>query len=337
MDVLVIGGTRFVGRHLVDAAVEAGHRVTVLHRGSTPLHRDDVEEVLGDRNHDLDRLSGRSWEVVFDTCGYLPTAVEASARALADAVERYVFVSSVSAYLPPVPVGSDESAALHPPAAPGVDEVTGETYGPLKVACEQAVGAALPGRVLIIRPGLVVGPHDPTGRFTYWVARFADGGDVVVPDRDQPMQVIDARDLGALMVQAAASGVTGALNATGPRDTLRGVLDAIAGAVGAADVTQVPVSEGFLVERGVAPWEGLPMWLGPEGDPGMMAMDSARARAVGLRCRPVAETAADTLEWLNSSGRRAGDGAFGSVRALERDQERELLAAWRERTAQGQA
>ncbi len=197
MKLLVLGGTVFLGRHLVEAATARGHSVTLFNRGQhNPELYPEVEKLRGDRDSDLSALQGRRWDAVIDTCGYLPRAVRASAELLADAVDHYTFISSISVYADFHTPAMDESAPVGTLADETVEEVTGETYGPLKALCEQAAERALPGRVLNIRPGLIVGPHDPTDRFTYWPVRVARGGEVLAPGRPHvPVQVIDGRDL----------------------------------------------------------------------------------------------------------------------------------------------
>jgi 2'-hydroxyisoflavone reductase len=303
---LVLGGTRFVGRHLVAAALERGHEVTLAHRGRTnPDLFPGIERLLGDREGDLSFLSGRRWDAVLDTCGYLPGPVRAAAEALAGSVERYVFVSTFSVYAQPRSPGADEDAPLAslPPGTP--EAVTSETYGGLKVLCERAVNAALPGRALIVRPGLVVGPHDFTGRFSYWVWRFARGGEVLAPGGpDLPVQFIDARDLGEWLVRCAEAGTTGVYNAMGPGRplTLGEVLAACREAGGGAATSVTWVEEDFLLEHGVEPWTGLPLWIPGSRGISFQSVDNRRACAAGLTFRPLAGTVRDTLTWLAELG-----------------------------------
>jgi len=195
MNILIIGGTRFLGRHLVETALARGDTVTLFNRGqSNPDLFPQVETILGDREKDLEKLSGQRWEAVIDTCGYFPRLVKLSAQALKDTVERYVFISSISVYSELSKIGIDEKDQVGTLADENLEEITGESYGPLKVLCEKAVQAAFPKRALIIRPGLVVGPHDLSDRFTYWPVRVARGGQVLAPENPQvPVQLIDAR------------------------------------------------------------------------------------------------------------------------------------------------
>jgi 2'-hydroxyisoflavone reductase len=339
MRLLLLGGTRFVGRHLAAAALARGHTVTLAHRGRTgPGLFPAAEHLLGDREGDLSFLDGRRWDAVIDTSGYLPRAVRAAAGKLAGAVDRYLFVSTVSVYAHPRLPGAAEDAplAVLPPDAP--DEVTPETYGALKVLCERAVEEALPGRALIVRPGLVVGLWDWSGRFSYWPWRFARGGEVLAPGGpDRPVQFIDARDLGEWLVRCAEAGTAGIYNAAGPANqtTLGETLDACrtaATAAGHPSASLTWVDEEFLFDNGVEPWTGLPLWIPGSEGAAFLSVDSGKARAAGLTFRPVAETARDTLAWLAEQG-----GALplssdppppGPIRP---EREAELLRAWHAR------
>ncbi|MBP8297095.1 MAG: hypothetical protein KAX84_13360, partial [Burkholderiales bacterium] len=229
MKLLVLGGTLFLGRHVVEHALARGHAVTLLTRGRTnPDLFPDAERLIGDRDGDLAVLRGRTWDAVIDTCGYVPRIAGASAAALKDAVGHYTFISSISVYAELNATGIAEEAPVGVLAAP-TEEVGPDSYGPLKALCETAVVAQMPGRVLNVRPGLLVGPHDPSGRFTYWVRRVAAGGDVLAPGNPAaPVQVIDARDAAAWLVHCAQTQVTGVINMTGPGVPLQmdAVLDA---------------------------------------------------------------------------------------------------------------
>jgi 2'-hydroxyisoflavone reductase len=331
MRLLVLGGTVFLGRHVVAAATERGHQLTLFNRGrSDPEPVLGVEQIHGDREHDLDRLAGRRWDAVIDTSGYLPRTVRASAELLAGAADRYVFVSSISAYGTFPRPGLNEDAPLASPPPPGAEDVV-RYYSELKAACEGEVQSALPGRTLVVRPGLIVGPHDPTERFTYWLRRLAEGGRVLAPDaREQPVQLIDARDLAEWIVRMVEDGAAGVYNATGPATPLRfgAMLERIRTAAdpipaapgGAAEL--VWVDEARLAEAGVKPWEELPLWVDLPREPdfrGFLAVDIGRALAAGLTFRPFEETVADTLAWTR---RRDGGSAPAG---LTREREAELL------------
>jgi 2'-hydroxyisoflavone reductase len=332
MRFLIIGGTVFLGRHLVEAAQARGHAVTLFNRGQhNPELFPDVEKLRGDRGSDLTALAGRRWDAAIDTCGYVPRVVRASAELLADVVEHYTFVSSISVYADFKKLGIDETYPVGTLADETVEEVTGESYGPLKALCEQAAERAMPGRALNVRPGLIVGPHDPTDRFTYWPRRVAQGGEVLAPNRpEHGTQIIDVRDLAEWMVAMSEERRVGIYNATGPeyRLTIGQVLDE-SRLVSGSDARFVWMSERFLLDAGVQPWGEVPLWV-PEEDPdnaGFDAVDCTKAIGTGLRFRPLAETIRDTLAW---------DAALPADRELRagltREREAELLQAWRSRT-----
>jgi 2'-hydroxyisoflavone reductase len=327
--ILVLGGTGFLGPALVEAARARGDVVTLFNRGKTnPGRFTDLEQLHGDRDGKLEALAGRKWDVVIDTSGYVPRIVRMSAELLAPSVERYVFVSSISAYDESIPPGSDENARIAQLTDPATEDVRA-SYGALKAACERAAETAMPGRVLVIRPGLIVGPGDPTDRFTYWPVRLSEGGEVLAPGTgDDPIQVVDVRDLGNWMVEMAGRRATGIFNGVGPasRTSMRAMLDACQPASGArAALTWVPWP--FLEKEKVEPWGDMPVWI-PAGGPesGMSQVSIARAVAAGLRFRPLAETARDTLTWWNAlpPERRTKPRA-----GLSREREKQVLAAWR--------
>ncbi len=333
MRLLILGGTAFLGRHAAEAALARGHRVTLFHRGRTnPGVLPAAEHVIGDRDGGLAALEGRTWDAVLDTSGYVPRVVDASARALAGRVGHYTFVSSVSAYADITRPGADESWPLATLEDPSVEQVTGATYGGLKAACEQAAERAMPGRVLHVRAGLLVGPHDTTDRFPYWPRRIAAGGEVLAPgDPAHPVQFVDARDLADWMLRMAEGGTSGAFNATGPVPslTLGEVLATTREALGSeARITWV--AERFLLERGVTPWTELPLWV-PEAEADFERLDVRKAVAAGLAVRPLAETVRDTFTWDRDTpaDRRPKRPSPGGGGPITRERERELLAAWR--------
>ncbi len=334
MKLLVLGGTKFLGRAVVEAALASGHEVTLFNRGRTnPGLFPHVEALVGDRDGDLSALSGRSWDAVVDPSGYVPRLVRASAELLRDAVAHYVFVSSISVYAFPLEAWFDESA---PRAALGepTEEVTGESYGALKAACEDVVRDVFAGASTNVRAGLIVGPHDPTGRFTYWPVRVARGGEVLAPgDPARVVQFVDARDLGAWLVHLADQRVVGDFNATGPepRVSMGDLLDSCR-AVSGSDAELVWMDDAFLLEHGAGPWMELPLWLAPE-DASVLQVDVSRAVADGLRYRTLAETVADTLAWAGECA-EAGELASGLVlgeAGMQPEKEAELLAAWKAR------
>lgn len=322
---LVIGGTRFLGRHFVTQALAAGHHVTLLNRGqSGPALFPEAEHRLADRNGDLAALDGGDWDAVVDLCAYVPRHVRSLAAKLAGRVDRYLLVSTISVYASLAPPGPDEDAPLAVLTDPATETVSGDTYGGLKALCEQALAAAMPGRALVARPGLLVGPYDPTGRFTWWPRRIAAGGDVLAPgDPAARVQFIDARDAAAWLLRQAENRTTGTFNLTGPAAALTmGAFLATARSALQSQAQLTWTSEDFLLQQGVAPWSDLPVWVArPEA--GLHEVDIARALHAGLACRPLAETVADTWAWaVAHDGEHAGVG-------LAPEREAALLSAWR--------
>jgi 2'-hydroxyisoflavone reductase len=331
MKLLILGGPRFVGRHIIEAALAADHEVTIFNRGQTnPDAYPEVEKLRGDRDGNLSALHGRAWDAVIDTCGYVPRLVADSARLLADRVGHYTFVSTISVYADMSVAGLDENAPLGTLVDESVEEVNGETYGPLKVLCEQAVERYFPGRALQIRPGLIVGPHDPTDRFTYWPCRVQRGGEVLAPGMPTaPVQLIDGRDLAAWIVRLAAGGQTGTFNATGPAAALTmGEMLAACRAAASPEASLTWVDDEFLLAQAVEPWQDLPFWIpaSSENGPGLFTIDCRRALAAGLTFRPLAETVRDTLAWAN---RRDPEWAWRA--GLEAEKETAVLQAWHRR------
>jgi 2'-hydroxyisoflavone reductase len=327
MKLLILGGTIFLGRHLVEAALQRGHEVTLFNRGQhNPDLFPDVEKLRGDRKDNLSALEGRHWDAVIDTCGYVPRVVRQSAEMLADQVDHYTFVSSLSVYADFSKPGIDETAPVGRLDDPTVEEVTGETYGPLKALCEEAAEAAMPGRVCTVRPGLIVGPHDPTDRFSYWPVRVAAGGDLLAPSRpDFSIEFTDVRDLAGWILHVAEARVTGVYNASGPGYPLTmGEFLATCRVVSGSDANFVWANADFLAEQGVQPWSDMPLWVGDDPSMGgFSAFDSSRAVAQGLTFRPVDETISATLTWAQ---RRPADHQWRAGLAPQREQE--VLQAW---------
>jgi 2'-hydroxyisoflavone reductase len=307
MKLLVLGGTVFVGRHVVEAAAKQGHEVTLFNRGRTaPELFPHLERLVGDRTADLSALRGREFDAVIDSSGYEPDVVRASAEALAGSVERYVFVSTLSVY-GEHPAGIDETAPLA--------EDDNDEYGRLKVLCEREVESALAGRALIVRPCVVAGPHDPTDRFTYWARRLAAGGEVLAPgEPGRAVQLIDVRDLAEWILVAIEQGISGAFNMTGPTITFG---DLLAACSSGANLVWAP--DEFLLEQGLAPWEDLPLWLTAAEAEWFFSVDSSRAASRGLRIRPLIDTARGAL--ANDPG--------PSGKRIDREREAELLRAYR--------
>ncbi len=297
-----------MGRQIVEEALKRGHKVTIMHRGErgAELFGDKVERIFGNRDGELSKLGDGPWDAVVDTCGYVPRVVGASAECLKDKVSRYLFVSTISVYggsgLPAVTEETPVKDHLEDPAS---EEITGESYGPLKVLCEQAVQSVYGDRATIVRPGLVVGPNDPSDRFTYWPLRMRKGGQVVVPDRkDQPLQFIDVRDLAHLCLNLLENEAAGVFNGTGPSKPycFGSVIETVHEVVN-PEAELVWVDPERLEDLEVQPWTQLPFYLGrDEAEDGLMRADNRKALAQGLSIRPLAQTAKDTLEWALSRG-----------------------------------
>lgn len=304
MKLLILGGTRFLGRHLVNSALARGHRVTLFNRGkSNPGVFPDLETILGDREHDLALLSTRRFDAVIDTCGYFPRLVRLSTQALEDKVVSYVFISSISAYANFSQVGITEDSPLATMPDETVEEITGGSYGPLKVLCEKAVEADFPGRTLIIRPGLIVGPYDPTDRFTYWPVCVARSGEVLAPEKPGvPVQIIDGRDLADFILHLVEQKVTGAYNATGPEAELTlGAMLEVCKQVSGSDANFKWASVEFLAENKVEAWSDMPVWVPDTSEEaGFSRVNVSKAIAAGLTFRPLAETVRDTLAWAKT-------------------------------------
>ncbi len=330
--ILILGGTGFLGPHVVEAALARGHAVTLFNRGKTRPHLfPNVEKLQGDRDGKLDALRGRKWDAVVDTSAYVPRIMKLSAELLAPSVQLYVNISTISVYAKHDRVGADETAPLATVPDPATEEVK-QHYGALKALCEQAAEAALPGRVANLRPGLIIGPGDPTGRFTHWPWRMAQGGEVLCPgDGGTPTQYVDGRDLGAWIVKVIEDGTVGVFNALGPerRITMKEVLDACNAAAG-NKATLTWVDAAFLEKHEVSPWGEMPMWFDPKGEmAGFGTVSNARAVKAGLTFRPILDTAKDTLAWLPTvpEDKRPKLSSSG----ISREKEAKVLAAWKAR------
>lgn len=326
MKLLILGGTRFLGRHLAEQALAAGHQVTLMHRGkSGPDLFPQAEHLIADRNDDLAVLAGGTWDACIDTSAYVPRHVRHVATQLVSRVGQYQLVSSISVYDDngySAEAGPNESSALAQLADPTVEAITGETYGGLKVLCEEAAQQAYGARCLVSRPGLIVGPHDPTGRFTWWPQRLQRGGEVLAPgDPATPVQFIDVRDAAAWMLRQAEQGTAGVFNLVGPGQplTMGGLLQAARDTLNPA-AQLCWVDEAWLLAQGVQPWSDLPVWL-PRAQAGMHRTDIRRALDTGYRSRPLAQTLADTAQW--AAGRTAPAGV-----GLAPERESALLTAW---------
>jgi nucleoside-diphosphate-sugar epimerase len=320
MKLLVIGGTQFVGRAFVEEAVRRGNEVTIYHRGaSEPADLPVVDHVHGDRDGQLNTLRGRTWDVVLDTCAYFPRAVREVAG-LADAFGSYALVSTLGVHPNDMPAGWNEETPTYQPPFPDTEDVTGESYGPLKVACEREAVGAFGDGCLIIRPGYIVGPHDPTDRFTYYVRRAASGGEMLAPGpSDASFQVIDVRDLAIFMLGLITARDSGVYGVVGPGEpiTMRDVLETARDAAN-ANTTFTWASQAFLYGLDeVESW--FPMW---EPGSGLHTYDAGKAVDAGLRHRPFRDTVGDTLAWDADRGRP------DLRRGLSAQTEAELLSAW---------
>jgi 2'-hydroxyisoflavone reductase len=333
LDILILGGTRFLGLHMTAFAVSRGHRVTFFNRGKTNTTRfTEIERLTGDRNGDITALKGRRWDVVIDNSGYVPRQVTATAELLHATTPLYVFVSTVSVY-----VGfdkpNDENSPLGTLTDPTTDKVDGMTYGPLKALCEQATRRVYgEQRSLIVRPGLIVGPDDNTDRFTYWPARAARGGKFMAPGSPRdPVQFIDVRDLAEFTIESVENNVSGTFNLLSPpgRYTIGDIVSASVEAakkIVMADAVPVWIPTSFLDEQKVSAWSDMPVWVPSEGDSaGFAAVSAARAVSAGMRTRPVPATVTDTLRWHLS--RPAAERS--KLRAgISQERENEILARW---------
>lgn len=321
---LMIGGTRFMGYFATACGLKRGHSVTLFNRGKSSLNAfPQAERIRGDRDDALDLLRGRRWDVVIDTCGFVPRIVRKSAELLKDAVEQYIFISSCSVYSDTQTPGLDETGPLATLSDPNIEEVNGDTYGALKALCEQVVQETLPGRALIIRPGLIVGPRDASDRFDYWVRRVAQGGEALAPARpDYPVQFIDTRDLGEWLVHLGEARRTGVYNAVGPAQPFGALLDTCQ-SVSSSNATFTWVSEKFLLDHNVLPWQELPLWV-TESDKAFNTVSNARALAAGLTFRPLADTVRASLEWQIANPERV-QARSGPI---TREREQSLLREW---------
>ena len=339
--ILILGGTGFTGPFQVSYALSRGHKVTVFNRGKTHPGElpKEVEQLVGDRNGQLDALKDRKWDVAIDNPTSVPVWVRDAAQILKGNVERYVFISTISVYADTSKPGTDENAPLAKYTGPDAMKETRESilasnyalYGPLKALSEQEAEKWFPKKTLIIRPGLIVGPRDETDRFTYWPVRIDRGGEVLAPgDPKDPVQFIDGRDLAEWVIRMVEQRDTGIYNATGPEKTL-GVGEMLEG-IKTANKSKANftwVSTDFLQEQKVQPWSDIPVWVPPQGEEGGMGrINIQRALGKGLTFRPLAETARDTLAWFKSqSAERQAKVKAG----LSAEREAEVLAAWHKR------
>lgn len=324
LKILILGGTSFLGPHLIEEAQQRGHEITLFNRGTQDSSRfPTVEKLQGDRDGDLEALQGRQWDAVIDTSGHLPRIVEASSKLLADSTKHYTFISSISAYENFNTFGINEDYPLAQLDDPNIEEITEKTYGALKARCEQVVQRYFPAKFLIVRPGLIVGPDDPTDRFTYWPCRIREGGDVLAPGKPtEQVQFIDVRDLSKWIIDMVEQQATGVYNAIGEPIPFETLLEECQ-KVTQADAIIHWVSEDFLIKHQVGDWGELPLWISSQRKmPGFLHVSAKKACAMGLTFRSLAETIKATLEWdarRQNVAPRAG---------LNREKERKLLELW---------
>ncbi|MFN2304142.1 MAG: epimerase [Anaerolineales bacterium] len=305
MKILILGGKRFLGIALVNAALQSGHTPTLFNRGLTnPEMFPNVKNLVGNRDGDLSALKGKKWDAVIDTSGFIPRIVKQIAAALSGKCGSYTFISSVSVYQD---FHSPDIAEDYPLARledPSEEDYTGDAYGPLKALCEYEIQQNFTGKVLVIRPGLIVGPNDPTDRFTYWPWRVSLGGKVLAPEPPSfGLQFIDVRDLAMFIINRIEKGSEGVYNVTGPKKpaTMGSLLVSCREAAD-SDATFVWVDESFLLEEDVTPWTDLPLWV-PSSNPaftGFYNININKALKAGLTFRPLAQTVNDTLAWLKT-------------------------------------
>ncbi len=305
MKILILGGKRFLGIALIEAALQAGHVPTLFNRGLTnPELFPMVENLIGDRDSDLSSLKGKEWDAVIDTSGFVPRVVQQTASFLSGNCESYTFISSVSVYRDFKTPDITEEYPLANLEDPSDEDYTGDAYGPLKALCEYEIQKNFAGKVLVIRPGLIVGPNDPTDRFTYWPWRVSLGGKVLAPDPPSAnLQFIDVRDLADFIIKRIEEKSEGVYNVTGPKKPATfGSLLVACREASMSEATFVWANEHFLLKEGVQPWSDLPLWV-PSSDPnftGFYNINITKALKAGLNFRPLSQTVTDTLTWLKT-------------------------------------
>lgn len=340
--ILILGGTGFTGPFQVKYALSRGHKVTVFNRGRTHpgILPKEVEQLIGDRNGQLDALKGRQWDVVIDVPTTLPVWVRDAAQILKGNVDRYVFVSTVSVYADNSKPGMDESGPLAQYEGADAMKETLTTlrasnmalYAPLKVLSEKEAQKWFPGKTLIVRPGLIVGPGDETDRFTYWPVRVARGGEVLAPGdpKKDTVQFIDARDLAEWIIRMAEQGTTGVFNAMGPnyKLTMGQMLDEIKAAT-KSDARFTWVDVDFLLAHNIHAWSDMPVWVAPRGEEtGFTQISNKKAVVKGLTFRSIADTTQATLEWFRS---QPAERQATLRSGISPEREKEVLAAWHAR------
>jgi 2'-hydroxyisoflavone reductase len=328
--VLILGGTGFIGPHTIAALGRGGHQVTLFNNDKESAKKfPEVESLFGDRDGKIEVLNGRNWDVVIDNSGYVPRLVKLTADALKDRVGHYIFISSISAYADLTKPGIDEEYPLATLKDSSVEKITDETYGPLKAACENVVRAAYGSRYTVIRPTYIVGPGDPTDRFTYWPVRASQGGEMLAPGTSgDPAQFIDVRDLAEFIAACAEHRYVGNFNLCNPpRSVSMGQLLDSSRKISGADTKVVWVDEKFIDAQQFKGNE-IPIWSPTQGEyAGAALVESARAEAKGLKFRPLDVTVSDTLAW---NATRTPERREKLRAGLTMDQERALLEQWRQ-------
>lgn len=338
MNILILGGTRFLGRHLVEVCEKRGHTVTLFNRGkSGNTVFPNVETIVGDRLKDTDLLKGRTWDCVIDTCGYTPNDVTLTAEALKDTVQNYIYISSISVYENPdnEPIGFTEDIPLNQITDEQLDKVNKlkrgegssaatfmELYGPLKAASEKAVQEVMDGKSLILRPGLLVGPYDYTERFSYWLKRVEKGGVMLAPPKDRPIRFVDTKDFSTWIITIAENNTHGVYHVGGKPEVTFGELIETAIEYSKSDVQVVWADEEFLQKENVQPWGDLPIWL-PKGMDGLFYMSDNHAVEMGMKYSPVKETIEKTYQWIHE-----GKENIVMKTALSSEREAELIGKY---------
>lgn len=326
MNILILGGTKFLGRHLVEESLKRGHEVSIFTRGKTNIELfPNVEKLVGDRDGNLESIRGRKWDAVIDTSGYVPRVVKDSAELLASNCNLYTFISTISVYQDPSKTGITEEDEVSKLDDETREEVTGETYGALKALCEKEVIETFPDKHLIIRPGLIVGPYDPTDRFTYWPHKIGTEKEVLIPsDEHAPVQFIDVRDLSSFIIQQLENKNVGIYNVTGPTEvlTFNQFIHTCKDALN-SDANLTGVDEPFLTDHQIHFWADLPLYI-PKGKgmDGFHEVSIEKALAAGLTITSLQETIRDTYHW--STTREQTELLAG----LSKDKEKGLLIKW---------
>lgn len=323
MNILVIGGTSFVGRHIVEAALQSGHQVTLFNRGlSNPDAFPELRHITGDRRKDADKLAGLAWDAVIDTCAYTPADLAPLFEHIV--TELYVFISTISVYSNYSNGAPTETSEVLNKRLEN-DEVTGETYGPLKVQAENIVMATFGSRALIVRPSIVAGPYDPTDRFTFWASKLAESGEALIPgSKTRKVQWIDARDLASFVIRQIEEKGSGIFNVAADAVEMEEFVEA----VGNGDAEAVWVDDAFLLEKGIKPFD-IPLWIpvSDEHPEGFITVQNSKAKKAGLHCRTARETAKDIREWLKTQTNKP------LKTGISKKKEQDLIAVFRSASA----